>query len=310
MNSVTKIKSEIARPFFKWAGGKGQLLEQFNKLYPKNLKDGKIQHYYEPFLGGGAVFFDIIQKFEIESAWLYDINPELILAYKVVQKDVNTLLDFLMGYEKIYIPLDKADRKAYYYEVRETFNRDRLDINYQKYGKNWISRAAQLIFMNKTCYNGLFRFNNSGGFNTPAGDYRNPKICDAENLLLVSKVLQRAEIKSTGYETVLEDIQENSFVYFDPPYRPISNSSNFKAYSKHDFTDESQKQLAQVFTKLNNNNCDVMLSNSDPKNTNKDDNFFDDIYKDYKIIRIPARRSINSNAKKRGNIKEIVVTNY
>lgn len=310
MNPTTKIKSEIARPFFKWAGGKGQLLEQFNKIYPKDLKAGKIENYYEPFLGGGAVFFDIIQKYEIKNAWLYDINPELILAYKVVQNDIETLLDFLSNYEKNYIPLDKADRKTFYYEVRETFNRDRFDINYMKYGENWISRAAQLIFMNKTCYNGLFRFNNSGGFNSPAGDYKNPKICDSVNLILVSKILQNAVIKCTGYETVLEDIKENSFVYFDPPYRPISSTSNFKSYSKDDFTDENQKQLASVFEKLDKKNCKVMLSNSDPKNNNKEDNFFDEIYKDYQIKRIPARRSINSNARKRGIIKEIVVTNY
>lgn len=308
--NASKTKITTAKPFFKWAGGKGQLLEQFNKIYPKELKGGVIKNYYEPFLGGGAVFFDIIQNYPVENAWLYDINPELILAYKVVQNNVDTLLDFLSEYEKNYIPLDRTERKSFYYEIRETFNRDRFDINYKKYGDNWISRAAQLIFMNKTCYNGLFRFNSSGGFNTPAGDYKNPKICDSDNLLNVSKVLQKANIRCAGFETVLNDVKEDSFIYFDPPYRPISSTSNFKSYSKHNFTDIHQRELAGVFNELSTKNNLVMLSNSDPKNTNANDNFFDEIYKEFNIRRIPARRNINSKGNKRGSVKEIVVTNY
>lgn len=310
MKAEIKTNTTIARPFFKWAGGKGQLLETFNKIYPKALKSGKIKNYYEPFLGGGAVFFDVMQRFEIEKAFLYDINPELILSYRVVKNDIDALLDFLSEYERRYIPLDKNDRKTYFYEIRETFNRDRFDINYKKYGDNWISRAAQLIFMNKTCYNGLFRFNNSGGFNSPAGDYKNPKICDSENLKAVSKLLQRAEIKCTGYQSVENDINKNAFVYFDPPYRPISSTSNFTSYSKHSFTDEDQKELALLIGRLNEAGSNLMLSNSDPKNTDKNDNFFDHIYSNFNIKRIPARRSINSNASKRGILKEIVVTNY
>ncbi len=310
MSGKTEIESRQAKPFLKWAGGKGQLLGHFSDLYPKELKSGKIKNYYEPFLGGGAVFFDIIQKFKIEKAWLYDINPELILTYKVIQKDVDTLLDFLSTYEHNYIPLDKTDRKAFYYDIRETFNSDRFDINYKKYSESWCSRAAQIIFLNKTCYNGLFRFNNSGGFNTPAGDYKNPRICDTQNLKAVSKVLQGVVIKCADYENVLEDIKDNSFVYFDPPYRPISRTSSFTSYSKHDFLDEHQKHLALVFSELNERNQLVMLSNSDPKNADINDNFFDHIYSKFTIQRIPARRNINSKASGRGALNEIVVTNY
>lgn len=305
-----KEKRILAKPFLKWAGGKGQLLERFSKIYPEELKNSGIKNYYEPFLGGGAVFFDIIQKFDIEKAYLYDINSELILIYKVIQTDINEIIDFLSGYEKTFLPLEKKDRKEFYYDIRETYNRDRFDINYNKYSKNWIPRAAQAIFLNKTCYNGLFRFNNSGGFNSPAGDYKNPKICDTTNLLNVSKLLQKAIIKCGGFESVLKDIKDKSFVYFDPPYRPISKTSNFTSYSKFSFADEHQHKLAGVFNQLHGKECKLMLSNSDPKNTDKNDNFFDDIYKDYHIKRIPARRSINSKASARGAIKEIIVTNY
>ncbi|MBN1119349.1 MAG: Dam family site-specific DNA-(adenine-N6)-methyltransferase [Bacteroidales bacterium] len=310
MSNTVQTTKNTAKPFLKWAGGKGQLLEKFQKLYPDELKNNKVNYYYEPFAGGAAVFFDVVKKFRIKQASLYDINEELVLAYQVVKNDVSTLLEFLLGYEQKYLPLDKNDRKAFYYDIRETYNRDRFDINYRKYSDNWIPRAAQVIFLNKTCFNGLFRFNNSGGFNTPAGDYMNPKICDSENLTLVSSLLKKTEIKCGSYDAVLKDVEEKSFVYFDPPYRPISKTSSFTSYSRHDFTDESQRQLAEVFKGLDKKGCFVMLSNSDPRNTNPDDNFFDDLYKGFNIKRIPARRSINSDAKKRGELNEIVVTNY
>jgi DNA adenine methylase len=299
-----------ARPFLKWAGGKGQLLDKFQDLYPKQLKQKKIKTFYEPFLGSGAVFFDIAQNYNIESAYLYDINEELILTYQVIQKDVSKLLDFLYRYQKNYLKLDKKQRQEYFYEQRTNYNLQRFNIDYDKYSEQWFPRAAQLIFLNRTCFNGLYRVNSKGEFNSPAGDYENPTICDEQNLMAVHQVLQIAEIKKADFRQVVADLKDKSFVYFDPPYRPISKTANFKSYSKQDFDDKEQIELAKLFRELDKNGIKVMLSNSDPKNNNPSDNFFDEMYSEYNIFRVPARRMINSDPKKRGAINEIVVTNY
>jgi DNA adenine methylase len=299
-----------ARPFLKWAGGKGQLLEKFQELYPKQLKQKKIKTFYEPFLGSGAVFFDIAQHYDIESAYLYDINDELILTYKAIQKDVTKLLDFLYRYQKKYIKLDKKQRQEFFYDQRTNYNLQRFNIDYDKYSEQWFPRAAQLIFLNKTCFNGLYRVNSTGEFNSPAGDYDNPTICDEQNLLAVHQVLQIAEIKKADFKEIVTDLKANSFVYFDPPYRPISKTASFNTYSKHHFADNQQVQLAELFKQLDKKGTQVMLSNSDPKNNDPTDNFFDDIYSDYNITRVPAKRLINSDPTKRGTINEIVVTNY
>jgi len=299
-----------AKPFLKWAGGKRQLLSQFDTLYPIELKLKKIKNYYEPFVGGGAVFFDVAQNYEVENAFLYDINEELILAYKVIQKDIFKLIEFLHRYEKQYKKLDDEKRKEYYYELRDNYNLQRFNIDYNKYSENWIPRVAQAIFLNKTCFNGLFRFNSKGGFNSPMGRYKNPKILDESNLLNVSKLLEIATIKKADFREVKNDIRNNSFVYFDPPYRPISKTSSFTSYSKFNFQDDEQLQLASLFYKLDQQGHKLMLSNSDPKNTNPNDDFFETIYEKFNITRVDAKRSINSNGSKRNSIKEIVVTNY
>ena len=300
----------VAKPFLKWAGGKGQLLVKFQDLYPTKLKEGKINNFYEPFLGSGAVFFDIAQRYKIKTAYLYDINEELILAYKVVQQDVSNLITQLRRHEKAYLKLDEKKRAAYFYKQRDSYNKLRLHINYNNYSDAWIARTAQLVFLNKTCFNGLFRVNSKGEFNTPAGDYKNPTICDEKNLLAVSKVLAIATIKKADFRQIKKDIKKNSFVYFDPPYRPISKTASFTAYSKHSFSDKEQTELRDLFQWINSKGEYAMLSNSDPKNNNPADNFFDDLYKEFTLIRIPAKRMINSVASKRGSINEIVVTNY
>jgi len=314
--NVSKVKDLFyeyclgAKPFLKWAGGKNQLLSVIKRLYPQELKEKKIKYYYEPFVGGGAVFFDIAQNYEIDSAFLYDINEELILAYHVIQKDVNNLIEFLERYSKQFINLNKEKREKYFYDFRHNFNLQRFNIDYKKYSENWIPRAAQIIFLNKTCYNGLFRFNSKGEFNSPIGLYENPTILDEANLFNVSKLLEIAEIKKADFKEVKDDIKNGSFVYFDPPYRPLSKTSNFTSYSKYSFRDDEQIQLATLFNELNEKGILQMLSNSDPKNTDPTDNFFDLIYKEYNIIRVPAKRIINSNASKRNHINEIIVTNY
>ncbi|WP_153797463.1 DNA adenine methylase [Foetidibacter luteolus] len=299
-----------ARPFLKWAGGKSQLLFKFQELYPKELKARRIKKYYEPFLGSGAVFFDIVQNFDIDAAFLYDINEELIITYRVIQQDVNKLIDFLKRYQKTYHKLTKIQRKQYFYDQRHSYNTGRFTVDYDKYSESWIPRAAQLIFLNKTCFNGLYRVNSKGEFNTPVGDYDKPTICDEMNLLAVSKVLEKATIRKADFKQIKKDYAGDGFIYFDPPYRPISKTASFKSYSKHDFGDSEQLQLAELFTRLNEKGAQLMLSNSDPKNIDPSDNFFDEIYQAFNIQRIPAKRMINSDASKRGEIQEIVITNY
>ena len=300
-----------AQPFLKWVGGKRQLLDQFDELYPTELKAKKVKNYYEPFIGGGAVFFDVAQRFEIENAFLYDINQELIVTYLVIQKDVSKLLDFLCRYDKYYKTLSEPKQKEYYYDIRESFNQQRFNIDYDKYSENWIPRTAQAIFLNRTCFNGLFRFNSKGAFNSPQGKYTNPKIVDEQNLLNVSKLLEIATIKKADFKEVRNDLNGvSSFIYFDPPYKPISKTARFTSYSTLKFEDDEQLQLARLYCDLNEKGYKQMLSNSDPKNTNPTDNFFDKVYKDFNITRVNAKRSINSNPNKRNSIKEIVVTNY
>ena len=300
----------IAKPFLKWAGGKGQLLNQFRDFYPAELKSGTISRFFEPFIGGGAVFFDVVQKYNIQSAYLYDINQELILTYRVIQQNVYQLIEVLYSFQKKYEKLDDKTQSEFYYQTRAEFNQNLLKVNYSKYNDEWILRAAQIIFMNKTCFNGLFRLNQKGEFNVPAGRYKNPKILDEQNLVKVSKLLSIAEIKNAGFADVENDITDNAFVYFDPPYRPISKTSGFTSYSKYKFEDDEQRQLSDLFQRLNKRGIKQMLSNSDPRNNDPSDNFFDEIYKDYTISRIPALRMINSNAAKRFAINEIIVTNY
>jgi DNA adenine methylase len=310
MQSEGILKKHVAKPFLKWAGGKGQLLEKFRQLYPKQLIENKIKSFHEPFLGSAAVFFDVAQNYKIEKAYLYDINEELILTYQVIQKDVLKLLELLDQYQQNYSKLDKLKQKAFFYQQRDEYNKNRKKINYVHYTETWFRLAAQLIFLNRTCFNGLHRVNSKGDFNTPMGDYINPNICDEHNLMAVNNVLQIAEIKKADFNEVLHDAQRDAFVYFDPPYRPISKTASFKAYSNASFGDEQQTVLAELFKKLDKKGMLLMLSNSDPKNIQPDDTFFDDLYKDYHIQRLPARRMINSDASKRGLINEIVVMNY
>lgn len=299
-----------AKPFLKWAGGKRQLLDAFIKFYPEELNRLEIENYYEPFIGGGAVFLDVAQRYNIKSAFIYDINEELILTYKVVKKDVLKLISYLKDYRNNYECLNENERSGYFYKTRKEFNSQRIDFDYVNYSPEWIKRAAQIIFLNRTCFNGLFRFNLKGEFNVPVGRYKNPKILDEQNLKKVSELLQIAKIQRADFTEVEKDIKANSFVYFDPPYRPISKTSSFTSYSKNGFGDQQQIELASLFQRLHKKGLKLMLSNSDPKNTDPNDQFFDELYKKHHIFRIPAKRIINSNAAKRQAINEIVVTNY
>ncbi|MCH8022003.1 Dam family site-specific DNA-(adenine-N6)-methyltransferase, partial [candidate division KSB1 bacterium] len=247
---------------------------------------------------------------EIGSALLCDINEELILTYLVIQRDVDKLLEYLQRYKKSYLKLDTEKQKEFYYELRTNYNLQRFNIDYKKYSENWIPRAAQLIFMNKTCYNGLFRMNSKGEFNSPVGRYKNPKIFDEENLQKISELLQMAEVCKLHFADIKSKARKSSFVYFDPPYRPLNRTASFTSYSTFQFNDPQQIELANLFKALDKKQAKLMLSNSDPKNEDPNDNFFDELYEDYHLYRIKANRMINSKKDKRGKINEILVLNY
>jgi len=305
---MQKIK---AKPFIKWAGGKGQLISQFQEYYPNDLYSHKIDKYIEPFIGGGAIFFDIMQKFNIKSAYISDVNRDLILTYKVIQQKPELLCDFLEQYQKEYDMTEQDDRNNLFMSVREHFNNQRFEINYKQLSDNWIPRAAQLIFLNKTCFNGLFRLNSKGEFNVPYGKYPNPTILDKENIFAVSQILQNVEIKNANYSECFHETTSSSFVYFDPPYKPISKTANFTTYTGLEFSDKEQIELAYFYKKLDTEKqAKLMLSNSDPKNENPKDDFFENTFKGYNLHRVNAIRAINCNGEKRGKIKELVITNY
>jgi DNA adenine methylase len=300
------------KPFLKWAGGKGQLIDQISPLFPEQLKSGNIDTYFEPFIGGGAVFFHIAQKYKINKAVICDVNEELIITYNSIKKDVNSLINELKILKDEYLSYDKENRQLFFYRVRNIFNKNKDLFDFKNYSKDWILRASQIIFLNKTCFNGLFRVNSKGYFNAPSGRYNNPLILDQENLINISNLLNKinTEIILGDFEIIYEKVNSNDFVYLDPPYRPLNKTSSFKSYSKFDFNDKEQIRLRDFFSKLNKKGAKLMLSNSDPKNENTDDNFFDEIYNEYNIQKVFATRIINSNAKKRGKISEILVMNY
>lgn len=300
----------IAKPFLKWAGGKTQLLEQFEKYFPIELKDGRINSYYEPFLGSGAVFFYVIQKYSIKKAILSDINEELIVTYNVLKKDVGELIDKLKKLKQKYLRLNEIEREDFYYNLRGVFNKKRESFDFNNYSKEWIMRASQVIFLNKTCFNGLFRLNKSGEFNVPFGRYKNPQIFDEKNLYRVSELLKVAEIYRIDFEEIKKQLTHNYFIYFDPPYRPLSKTASFTSYSKYVFGEKEQLRLAKLFNEIGVNGNKLMLSNSDPKNENPEDDFFEKNYKGFSINRVKALRMINSKADKRGAINELIITNY
>jgi len=301
--SIRHMKEKRMKPFVKWAGGKGQLIDEIRKQYPKGLGD-TIRKYAEPFVGGGAVLFDILNEYELDEIYISDINAELISTYQVLRDNADALISRLSQYQDEYLPLSDDFRKEYYYEKRKKFN----ELKCQDFLNTEI--ASLFIFLNRTCFNGLYRVNSKGEYNVPIGSYKSPLICDVDNLRQVSKALSGVSIVCGDYRKSNDFIDNNTFVYFDPPYRPLSKTSNFTSYSKYNFRDDEQIQLATLFNELNEKGILQMLSNSDPKNTDPTDNFFDLIYKEYNIIRVPAKRIINSNASKRNHINEIIVTNY
>ena len=299
-----------AQPFLKWAGGKTQLLAQIESFFPDELLKGSITKYIEPFVGGGAVFFKVANTYFIQEFFISDVNPELILAYKTIQKNIEDLISCLWEKQETYLALTEEERKIFFYQVRTDYNLKRNQMNFDTYSSHWIERTAQLIFLNRTCFNGLFRVNSKGEFNVPFGRYKKPRICDSDNLRRVSQILEKTTIQQGDFTKAQEFVDPNSFVYFDPPYRPISKTSNFNAYSQQTFNDSEQLRLRDFFQSLDQKGVKLLLSNSDPKNEDQNDDFFEDAYSDYRIERVKAARNINSKGSKRGKIKELLIMNY
>ena len=292
-----------AKPFIKWVGGKGQLIEQLEALLPADFTERENVTYIEPFVGGGAMLFYMLQTYpNIKSAIINDINPDLTLCYQVVRDNPTELINSLKDIQAHYHALKtEEERKTFFLEQRDRFNTKSL---------NAIENCTLFFFLNRTCFNGLYRVNKAGKFNVPFGKYATPTICDAATIYADSKLLQKVEIMTGDFEQTFDKIEGNTFFYFDPPYRPLSNTSSFNDYTKEDFNDEAQIRLKLFCDRLNEIGVNFMLSNSDCLGKNGTDHFFDDLYINYKIERVWASRSINSVASKRGKLTEILIRNY
>ena len=291
----------MCKPFLKWAGGKSQLLNEIRLKYPK-----RIEKYCEPFVGGGAVLFDVLEKYKPQKVLINDINAELINVYRVIKYNVLDLIKILTKWEKIYNNIGEEERQQVYSLKRSRFN----CLIKQCGEEEKIIKAALFIFLNKTCFNGLYRVNSDGLYNVPKGKYKKPVICDKDTLIIVNRLLNNVEIINGDFEQCENFIDNRTFVYLDPPYRPLNSSSCFTSYSKEQFNDNDQLRLGKFINRINEKGAKIVLSNSDPKNVNKYDNFFDDLYRNYYIKRINAKRVINSKSTNRGNIAEILVSNF
>ena len=287
-----------AKPFVKWVGGKMQLIDQLEALLPADFDKWENVTYIEPFVGGGAMLFYMLQTHSnIRSAIINDINPDLTTCYKVVRDNPQALVDSLKEIQREYYSLQSEDaRKEFYLMKRDEFNTKALDP---------IRNTTLFFFLNRTCFNGLYRVNKAGLFNVPFGKYETPTICDPITIYADSELLQNVEILTGDYQQTLSKAHGNTFFYFDPPYRPLSNTSSFNDYAKEAFNDLAQCRLKEFCDKVETAGYKFMLSNSDCK-----DMFFDDLYLQYIIDRVWASRSVNANPKKRGKLQEILVHNY
>lgn len=303
VGNVMATKMVKGKPFVKWAGGKGQLIEQLESLFPSEISSGKDITYIEPFVGGGAMVFYILEKYpNISRVIINDFNDHLVGVYRTIRDRPDELIEALSKLQNEYSACEGKDaRRLYYLNNREIYNSGLVES---------VERSALFIFLNRTCFNGLYRVNSKGEFNVPFGKSANPLICDAETIRRDSELLQRVEILQGDFEGVYERITGKAFVYFDPPYRPLPLTASFTAYSKDGFNDEQQKRLASFCRKLDREGHLWLLSNSDPSNTDASDRFFDDLYEGFEIKRVYASRAINSNAQKRGKITELAIRNY
>ena len=292
-----------AKPFIKWVGGKSQLIGQIEAQLPDDFDNWEDVTYIEPFVGGGAMLFHMLQNYpRIHRAIINDINPDLCICYRTVRDMPEQLIKSLYDIENAYHVLQtEEDRKAFFMNMRERYNEKHIDA---------IENTTLFFFLNKTCFHGLSRVNRKGLFNVPFGKYFRPTICDPNTIREDSKLLQRVKILNGDFESTFAYAHGNTLFYFDPPYRPLSDTSSFSDYAKETFNDDSQIRLKEFCDKIHMSGYRFMLSNSDCKGNNEKDNFFDVLYRSYQIERVMASRSINSNPLKRGKLTEILVRNY
>jgi len=299
------LQQNVLKPIVKWAGGKTQLLSQITYAFPDGF-GSSIKRYCEPFVGGGAVLFEVLSKYELDEVYISDVNAELINMYCMVRDHVEQLIEILTRYQDEYIALEREGRSEYYYARRNEFNQ----LIESGESKSGLKSAALFIFLNRTCFNGLYRANRQGLFNVPTGDYANPLICNEENLRAVSAALANVEIVCGDYTASRTFIDRNTFVYLDPPYRPLKGRDNFRSYTETEFDDSCQRALAGFIEEMDARGAHIILSNSDPKNADPDDDFFEDLYADYDVQRINAKRRINRYAEHRGYITELLIKNF
>lgn len=299
------MQQKRLKPIVKWAGGKAQLLSEISHSYPDGFGE-TIKRYAEPFVGGGAVLFNILTKYELDEVYISDINAELINMYLMVRDQVDDLIYILNAYQNEYLVMDTKSRQKYYYDKRDEFNR-LIESGESKTG---IKSAALFIFLNRTCFNGLYRANRKGLFNVPMGDYANPSICNEENTRAVSTALAGVQIVCGDYTASKSFIDERTLIYLDPPYRPLKNRASFNSYTEIEFDDNCQRKLAGFIDAMDARSAYVILSNSDPKNVDPEDNFFEELYAHYYVQRINAKRRINRNADHRGYISELLIKNF
>ena len=296
-------KAKNAKPFLKWAGGKTQLLPEIEKALPDQIKTERFT-FIEPFLGSGAVLFWMLNRFpNMEKAVINDINEDLILTFKTIADRPKELISLLKQLQNEFHALESLPeaKKEYYYQKRGLYNAREQEQSMQ---------AALFVFLNRTCFNGLYRVNRRNENNVPMGSYKKPGICDETNIIAVSKALQKVEILCGDYQKTLTESTKNAFFYLDPPYKPLSQTSNFNSYAKDEFNDQEQVRLKNFCSKLDELGHYWMLSNSDVKEEGASGSFFDELYSDFSIVRVRAKRSINSNPEKRGELNELLITNY
>ena len=291
---------KLVKPFVKWAGGKGSLISQLKNFYPFEIDNIKIDKYVEPFVGGGAVLINILQKYDIKEVYAFDINMDLINCYNVIKSNVEELIEELEKKENSFLVLENKEREEYFYKIREEYNSYNLsenDIN--------VKRASEFIFLNRTCFNGLYRVNSKNQFNVPYGNYSNPKIVDEELINSISDYLNSNEINimSGDFEESLNTVKEGDFVYFDPPYIPLNETSSFTSYTHEGFSYEDQVRLRDTVRKLTEKGVKVMVSNSSSELTIE-------LYREFNIHYVDVTRTNGAKSTSRGVVKEVIITNY
>jgi DNA adenine methylase len=299
---ANRMTNKIAKPFLKWAGGKTQLIHEIEKILPQDLIKTRFT-YIEPFIGSGALLFWILNNFpHLEKAVINDVNDDLINTYKSIASNPKELISILEILQSEFHNLegDEESKRNYYYQKRALYNSRK---------EEQTGQAALFIFLNRTCFNGLYRVNRKNEYNVPMGSYKKPTICDKENIMAVSQALQKVELLCGDFEQTLDYANKKSLFYFDPPYKPLSETSSFNSYAKDEFNDNEQVRLRNFCSRLDALKHAWILSNSDVNGKNQPDSFFDDLYADFNIQRVAARRNINSNSEKRGVLTELLITN-